>query len=63
MVWISVLYAYKANISYANHYIRGTSSLIRDLREEGYNFVLTAIFQSDPLESHFNEYRQMSGGK
>ena len=38
-------------------------SLIRDLLEESYNFVLTAIFQSDPLERHFNEYRQMSSGK
>ena len=43
MVWMFILYAYKANIPCSNHYIRKTSSLIGDLLEEGYNFVLAAI--------------------
>ena len=41
--------------------LRGTSSLIRYLPAEGYNYVLTAKFQSDSLETHFNKYIQISG--
>ena len=37
-------------------------SLIEDLLGEGYDFVLTSRFQSDPLEKRFGQYRQMSGG-
>ena len=33
-----------------------------DLFEEGYSFIVTAKFQSDPLERRFSQYRQMSGG-
>ena len=29
--------------------------------EEGYEFVLTSRFQSDPIERQFAQYRQMSG--
>ena len=36
--------------------------LIEDLLKEGYEYVLTARFQSDPLERHFSKYRQMNGG-
>lgn len=32
------------------------------LSEFGFNFVLTGFLQSDPLESLFGRYRQMSGG-
>ena len=39
------------------------ASLIEDLLEEGYEFVLTWRFQSDPVERRFVHYRQMSGGK
>ena len=36
--------------------------LCSDLFEEGYSFIITAKFQSDPLERRFSQYRQMSGG-
>ena len=43
--------------------LRFTASLIEDLFQEGYTFVLTARFQSDPLERRFSRYRQMNGGR
>ena len=43
--------------------LRCTASLIEDLLEEGYSYVLTARFQTDPLERRFSRYRQMSGGR
>ena len=43
--------------------LQSTSSLIEDLLFEGYNYVLTSRFQSDPLERHISKYRQMSGGR
>ena len=36
--------------------------MIDDLLEEGYKFVLTSRFQSDPMERRFAQYQQMSGG-
>ena len=39
------------------------ASLIEDLLVDGFNFVLTARFQSDPLERRYGQYRQMSGGR
>ena len=36
--------------------------LIEDLLSEGYKYVITSRFQSDPLERHFSKYRQMNGG-
>ena len=42
--------------------LRAQSMLIQDLLSEGYNYVLTSRFQSDPLERHFSKYRQMNGG-
>ena len=39
------------------------SSLIEDLLEEGYEFVLTSRFQSDSIERRFAQYRQMGGGR
>ena len=39
------------------------ASLIEDLLSDGFNFVLTARFQSDPIERRFGQYRQMSGGR
>ena len=36
------------------------ASLIEDLLHEGFDFV-TTIFQSDPLERQYGQYRQMSG--
>ena len=39
-----------------------TANLIEELLAEGYQYVLTARFQTDPLERRFSRYRQMSGG-
>jgi hypothetical protein len=39
------------------------ASLIEDLLSDGFKFVLTARFQSDPLERRYGQYRQMSGGR
>ena len=43
--------------------LRCTASLIDDLLHEGYSYVLTSRFQSDPLERRYSQYRQMSGGR
>ena len=43
--------------------LRCTASLTEDLLSEGYEYVLTSRFQSDPLERRFSQYRQMSGGR
>ena len=43
--------------------LRCQAALIQDLLTEGYKFVLTARFQSDPLERRYGQYRQMSGGR
>ena len=42
--------------------LKGTASLIEDLLSEGYDYILTSRFQTDPLEKHFGKLRQMSGG-
>ena len=39
------------------------STLIEDLLQEGCAYVLTARFQTDPLERQFLKYCQMSGGR
>ena len=38
-------------------------TLIEELLNEGYRYILTSRFQSDPLERRFGQYRQMSGGR
>ena len=44
--------------------LRCTASLIEDLLdEEGYRYVLTARWQTDPLERRYSRTRQMSGGR
>ena len=44
--------------------LRCHAALIEDLFEiENYCYVLTAKFQSDPLEKRYGQYRQMSGGR
>ena len=43
--------------------IKMACSLIEDLLAEGYDFIMTSRFQSDPLERRFGQYRQMSGGR
>ena len=43
--------------------LRAQASLMEDLLAEGYEYVLVARFQSDPLETRFSQYRQMSGGR
>ena len=37
--------------------------LIDELLNDGYNYILTARLQSDPIERRFSQYRQMSGGR
>lgn len=36
---------------------------MEDLLGEGYNFVLTSKFQSDPPERQFGQYQPLSGGR
>ena len=43
--------------------IKMACSLIEDLPAEGYDFIMTSRFQSDPLERRFGQYRQISGGR
>ena len=43
--------------------LRSHASLYEDLLNEGYDYVLTARLQSDPLERRFGQYRHMSGGR
>ena len=43
--------------------LRCIALLVEELLDEGYEFVLTARLQSDPLERRFGQYRQMSGGR
>ena len=38
-------------------------ALIQDLLSEGQQYVLTARFQSDPIDRRFGQYHQMSGGR
>ena len=42
--------------------LRSHAMLIRELLEEGYEYVMTRRLQSDPIENRFSQYRQMSGG-
>ena len=42
--------------------LQAQAYLVTDLLQEGYEFVIPAKFQSDPLEQRFSQYRQMSGG-
>ena len=43
--------------------LRATAALTEELLSEGFEYVLLAKFQSDPLERRFSRYRQMSGGR
>ena len=43
--------------------LRRTATLIEDLLQKRYAYVLTARFQTDPLERQFSKYRQMRGGR
>ena len=42
--------------------LQSQAQLIKDLFEEGYDFIILARFQTDPLEKQFSQYRQMSWG-
>ena len=37
--------------------------LLEDLFAEGFEYILTSKFQSDPIERRFSQYRSMSGGR
>ena len=43
--------------------LRATAALTNDLLREGYQYVLTYKFQSDPLERRYGNLRSMSGGR
>ena len=36
---------------------------IDELLNDGYDYILPARLQSDPIECRFSQYRQMSGGR
>ena len=41
--------------------LRAQACLCKDFLEEGYEFVVVAKFETDPLEKRFSQYRQMNG--
>ena len=43
--------------------LRATAALTTDLISEGYKYVLTSKFQSDPLKRRYGNLRSMSGGR
>ena len=43
--------------------LQAQADLTDELIDNEYEFVRTARFQSDPIESHFSQYQQMSGGR
>ena len=43
--------------------LRCHANLIEEFLQEEYQFVLTAEFQSDPVERRFGQYRLKSGGR
>ena len=43
--------------------LRSQATLIDELLNDGYDFILTSRLQSDSIERHFSKYRQMSGGR
>ena len=43
--------------------LRWQANLIEDLFDDGYDFILTARFQSDPLKRCLGQYRQISGAR
>ena len=43
--------------------LKNHALLREDLLAEGYDFIMTSRFQSDPLEKRFGQFQQMSGGR
>ena len=43
--------------------LKSSADLRDHLLNEGYTYILTNHFQSNPLECKFSKYRQMSGGR
>ena len=43
--------------------LRWQANLIEDLFDDGYDFILTVRFQSDPLKRRLGQYRQISGAR
>ena len=42
--------------------LESQAALVSDLLGESYQYVISAKFQSEPLETRFSQYRQMNGG-
>ena len=43
--------------------LRSHAMLMRELFNDGYQYIMTRRLQSDPIENRFSKYRQMSGGR
>ena len=43
--------------------LRSQAMLIDELLNDGYDYILTALLQSNPIERRFSQYRQISGGR
>ena len=43
--------------------LRSQTMLIDELLNDGYDYILTARLQSDPIGRRFSKYRQISGGR
>ena len=43
--------------------LRSQTMLIDELLNDGYDYILTARLQSDPIGRRFSQYRQISGGR
>ena len=54
---------YLGKHSIINKNKRSIADLSNKLLSEGYEYVLTGRFQTDPLEHRFSRYRQISGGR
>ena len=50
----------KRSIASCHNYTKSYVYSLSELLNEGYKYVLTARFQSDPLEQQFSKYRQIS---
>ena len=53
-------YPDKKNFSFSCSALKGIANLIKDLLNKNYDNILTARFQSDPIERNFSRYRQIS---
>ena len=55
----------QTGLSFGVHHLlrRAPADIIDNLIDDEYEFLRTSRFQSDPIESRFSQYRQMSIGR